>query len=255
MLLPALGNAKQRAQAVKCLSNLRQFGLAFTMYADDHDDATLPNENASWNDAKNIWVRGRLSFGISSSDNTNTQFLATSMVAPYLGSLDVWKCPGDKSTSTHGGRKHPRVRSYSMNAYVSGFGSVHGGGVAAILTDGEYKVFRKTSDMLGKPGPSQTFVFIDVRPESPIWANFFTQDFSKDPVILPELTFFSWPGYNHARSGVLSFGDGHAEVHRWRDPRTTPKPSNSEVWSSAGLPSPGNQDLVWLLDRSTARKK
>jgi prepilin-type N-terminal cleavage/methylation domain-containing protein/prepilin-type processing-associated H-X9-DG protein len=36
LLLPALGSAKERARRVQCLSNLRQTGLAFHMYADDH---------------------------------------------------------------------------------------------------------------------------------------------------------------------------------------------------------------------------
>jgi prepilin-type N-terminal cleavage/methylation domain-containing protein len=35
MLLPALGRAKARAQSIKCLSNLKQLGLANLMYAND----------------------------------------------------------------------------------------------------------------------------------------------------------------------------------------------------------------------------
>lgn len=37
LLLPALGSAKAAARRAACLSNLRQVGLAITMYAGDHD--------------------------------------------------------------------------------------------------------------------------------------------------------------------------------------------------------------------------
>ena len=36
MLLPALAEAKEKANQVKCLNNLKQWGLAMTMYADDN---------------------------------------------------------------------------------------------------------------------------------------------------------------------------------------------------------------------------
>jgi prepilin-type N-terminal cleavage/methylation domain-containing protein len=36
MLLPALTKAKNKAQGVSCLSNLKQIGLAFTLYSDSH---------------------------------------------------------------------------------------------------------------------------------------------------------------------------------------------------------------------------
>lgn len=41
LLLPALSRARAAANAVKCMSNLRQIGLGVNMYADDYGD-TLP---------------------------------------------------------------------------------------------------------------------------------------------------------------------------------------------------------------------
>jgi prepilin-type N-terminal cleavage/methylation domain-containing protein len=36
MLLPALARAKAKANSVKCISNQKQIGLAFKLYADDN---------------------------------------------------------------------------------------------------------------------------------------------------------------------------------------------------------------------------
>ena len=48
MLLPALSAAKQKAQSIKCLGNMRQWGLGFTMYSQDNQDV-VPEEGNTAN--------------------------------------------------------------------------------------------------------------------------------------------------------------------------------------------------------------
>jgi hypothetical protein len=42
MLLPALSKAKLKADGAKCMSNMRQFQLAWQIYAEDYDNRLVP---------------------------------------------------------------------------------------------------------------------------------------------------------------------------------------------------------------------
>jgi prepilin-type N-terminal cleavage/methylation domain-containing protein/prepilin-type processing-associated H-X9-DG protein len=52
MLLPALSAAKLKAQRIQCVSNLKQWGLGFQMYAPDNADS-MP---AGWYDPNGMWM-------------------------------------------------------------------------------------------------------------------------------------------------------------------------------------------------------
>ena len=47
---------------------------------------------------------------------------------------------------------------------------------------------------------------------------------------------------------VAAFADGHSEIHKWKDPRTTP-PLTTEL--ELNVPSPNNQDVYWMQEHST----
>lgn len=49
MLLPALGRAKEKGSGIRCLSNLRQMGLALVLYSHDYDGGFPPRtDNNRW---------------------------------------------------------------------------------------------------------------------------------------------------------------------------------------------------------------
>jgi len=48
LLLPALSRAKQKARAVNCLSNLKQWGVSWYLYCDDHNGSFSRGMDVSW---------------------------------------------------------------------------------------------------------------------------------------------------------------------------------------------------------------
>src|SRR5437899_10691909 len=93
--LAALSTAKSRAAAARCTSNLRQFGFALHLYADDHEDLIIANKGGYQIPVGKTWVQGWLAG--PRADATNTDFLSQSLLAPYIVDLSLWRCPADRS--------------------------------------------------------------------------------------------------------------------------------------------------------------
>ena len=97
MLLPALAKAQEKARSAQCVDNLRQWGLAYRMYADDNDDF-LPRRGqgvqvlaeidrpADWFNALPIYF-GLVSFQAMVSNN----------VTPAAHDQSVFICPAAKN--------------------------------------------------------------------------------------------------------------------------------------------------------------
>src|SRR2546422_889300 len=56
-----------------------------------------------------------------------------------------------------------------------------------------------------------------------------------------------YPASYHNRAGGLRFADGHSEIKRWVDPRTTPplKKGTTAVGDAGRVNSPNNKNIFW----------
>ena len=218
LLLPALAGAKRRAEGTLCLNNQRQMLVAWTLYAQDHDDTLVPNNPANMylNDPTGYgphrrwhpsWSLGDLKYG--SPDGTNMDYLLgkrPGSLGPYLQTVRLFKCPSDRSkTVLADGRSHPRVRSYSMNGHM-GTRILEGSGGEVFFKMGDW-------DRFNRPG---WIVFMDTHEDSIGTCTFY---------LARGKTFGGWgkfPAARHGRAGTLGFVDGHVEMRRWLDARTLP---------------------------------
>jgi prepilin-type N-terminal cleavage/methylation domain-containing protein/prepilin-type processing-associated H-X9-DG protein len=242
LLLPALSQAKAKAQAIKCLSNNKQLSTAWMMYSLDNGSA-VPYATAT--QTSFAWVNGLLNYDPNNRSNWNPdEDIRKSLLWPYCGeSLAIWKCPGDKSSVLVGNRRLPRVRSYSMNFYVGGWDRGP--------YDPRFRVYSKLDNM-NDPGPSGLFVFLDMREDSINFSNFITEmlGWPNQPEAM-RFAQYDYPASYHGGAGSFSFADGHSEVRKWRDPRTTPPLVKNQVLDLWNLPSPNNPDIRWLQERTT----
>jgi prepilin-type processing-associated H-X9-DG protein len=275
MLLPALARAKDKAQALRCMSNNKQLVLGALLYADDWQGSLPPNGDPDGNGY--FWIGGNLR-DPSDSGTWNVAFLANAnnKLAPYVGAnIDLYRCPADKTTAIGpGNRVYPRIRSYSMNCAVGTCGGAddwggdhelpNGGPSLGLWLNGPWQFGQpfpsETWNTYGRihsvaaPGPANVWVFIDEDEYSIATACFYV-------CMLKPTSLVSWPGTRHGSTASFSFLDGHAEVHHWRDGRTKntthqPGPINMEGSGVGGtaVPEENSPDIEWLQSHTSSHK-
>src|SRR5437867_8981889 len=97
--------------------------------------------------------------------------------------------------------------------------------------------------------PAKLYVLMDEHPDG-INAGGFANMMVKNPGAARIIDF---PASYHNGAAAISFADGHAEIKKWRDPRTMP-PVKYNNNLALNVPSPNNADMIWLAERTSSRR-
>jgi prepilin-type N-terminal cleavage/methylation domain-containing protein/prepilin-type processing-associated H-X9-DG protein len=209
MLLPALSQAKLKAQSITCISNQKQLALAWIMYAGDFADRLTPN----WLGDPRAWIDGTLGSVHDRPGATNVNAIRKGLLYPYNPNDGVYQCPTAK-----GGPPSPPymrttrlVRHYSMQGRMGGADDADSAKYGVYSTSwvlgNRYAQYKKLAEVRN-PSPAEAMVFVD--------ESILTLDdgyFAVNANTLSE--WQNSPTVRHGKAGVFAFADGHGERWKW----------------------------------------
>jgi prepilin-type N-terminal cleavage/methylation domain-containing protein/prepilin-type processing-associated H-X9-DG protein len=250
MLLPALSKAKQKAQGAMCLSNTRQFAIAWYQYAGDNEDRLVNNYMGQAlgpeiaNKTYRNWVNNTMGWG-ADPIVANTDVLKQGVFASYIGNnVALYKCPADSylSDAQRAANIAQRTRSVTMNAFM-GPCSADPNGLWARGRNDSNPDYRQWLKLTQIDAPTKRFVTIEEHADciNDGW-------FIDGPDWTGATVWGDAPASYHGGSCSLSFADGHAETHRWRSDTTKFKVTTTGYYPPK-LDAAGKADYQWLMER------
>ncbi len=212
MLLPALAKAKGNAQGIKCLSNMRNWGLATQMYADDSGDRIPLFGDLSSDYTAPFW-HSKLAPYVSKQVNTGK--VSFDKTAIYNDELR--KCPGGSTRPIPFGRSTSTGPSTNWNCWIGANFGAYGSPLSGPFYYGDTTPPLKIARIRR---PSDAMMFMDTVSHyvySPVDTNYrFTVDANKDGVVDTMPQYPDTP-FNYGRPTVHNNGanvtllDGHIE--------------------------------------------
>jgi prepilin-type N-terminal cleavage/methylation domain-containing protein len=167
MLLPALSQAKNRAQETTDLNNNRQLMLSMVMYATDQNDQ-LPG--CGWGTDSDCWAHAKnppIYNGATTANSFPTQysnqvnFVRLGQLFPYIKTEKILLCPADKPDRNFFAR-NILFSSYVWNGAICAYG--HLAGKDGVNGHGSYKItqFKSQAIIQWEADELTPFFFNDV---------------------------------------------------------------------------------------------
>jgi prepilin-type N-terminal cleavage/methylation domain-containing protein/prepilin-type processing-associated H-X9-DG protein len=203
MLLPALAKAKEKANRMSCLNNLRQMGVYLQLYTDENKDVFPAHRNQNEGDnagtaLTNWWGNAIIGY----ARNQTNLFCCPSIKGRRLDNGLTWTWAFDCHKVGYG------INSWFISYWPYRNGSLTVGGVR-FTTDAWFK---RTSIL----SPADNFVLGDSMPKvDGFWSSSCYWPWScMDPA---NTQFGGYEGIDrnrHRSTGNVAFNDGHAESRK-----------------------------------------
>jgi len=198
ILMPSLHLARDQAQAIICVNNMRALIRSWYLYKDDYDARLVGGHvGGRWQGRLLDWVDSPTGSDPDELERKK-EGIRQGLMWPYINEMDVYRCPGDRRKVR---APHYAFRSYSISGNMYGEERRSGWSRRPLKKYTEIKQ------------PALKYVFVEeidprgynmgswvMRPDGTAWI---------DPLAI-------W----HNKRSTLAYADGRAEKHRWLDQST-----------------------------------
>jgi prepilin-type N-terminal cleavage/methylation domain-containing protein/prepilin-type processing-associated H-X9-DG protein len=223
ILVPALNSAREQGKRAACLSNIKQLGLAWVLYADDNDNKIVNGCTGKGGESpipvnEDGWVHWA-GYSDQTTEADQIKAIKEGALFRHCKTEKAYRCP----TGLRG-----EMRTYSivdsMNGWPSG---------------------PRVKNRMELTRPGERVVFLDEG-----WVTFASWSVPYDReawwgsvVTVPGILnnrHNDPPPVRHGNGTNFSFADGRSEYWKWKDPRTI---SYGKLEVGSRPDQPGNPDL------------
>ncbi len=231
MLLPALRGAKEQATAANCLNNHKQLSLGWMMYAQDNNSRVVGSETSReidwWTGPDDSLSRPDLSPREERLKQVEAG-IRDGNLFPYIENTGSYHCPGDERIEQKLGDGFA-YDSYAIAGGWNGGWSFEAGDI----------IVKKVSEVLA---PAKSYVFVE-EADNRGW-NLGSWVLNPAPGTF-QGNWIDAPAIWHNNGSTFGFADGHAENHRWEDPRTIRIAEVEDPSDKFFAKHPGSADFNW----------
>jgi prepilin-type N-terminal cleavage/methylation domain-containing protein/prepilin-type processing-associated H-X9-DG protein len=225
ILMPALARVREQGKRIGCLNNLKQLTLAWIMYADANDDNIVNGDSGEYGNIANgpYWVLR--DYETNMTEAQKIRAIEQGALFPYVRDLKAYKClTVERKVMDAYNAVSPPVRTYSIADSMN----------CKAWPDMGATIIKKRTSIRNAPF---RMVFLDDGGTCPSAMGGWT-------VYTNQWKWWDPPPVRHGDGTTFSFADGHADYHKWEDPRTIEFGKLVPPHANSGDQA-DNPDLVW----------